>query len=85
VGKESEKEADSEELLYRVLTSAPVELQLGTDWARAGARRAQRSSTKRARGAACRRGERGVRACSFLKGEVLGIWDLVSRCFGRGH
>jgi hypothetical protein len=53
VGKESEKEADSEELLYRVLTSAPVELQLGTDWARAtGARRAQRRTTERARGAA---------------------------------
>jgi hypothetical protein len=50
-GKEREKEADSELLLYRVLTSAPVELQLGTDWARAGARRAQRSSTERARGA----------------------------------
>jgi hypothetical protein len=51
-GKESEKEADSELLLYRVLTSAPVELQLGTDWARAGARRAQRRMTESARGAA---------------------------------
>jgi hypothetical protein len=59
-GKEREKEADSDLLLYWVLTSAPVELQLGTDWARAGAERAQRSSTERARGAACRGGGQSV-------------------------